>query len=109
MKNPVSASSLTQRVTLQKPVYVRDELGGALATWQDAATLWAHIRPLSGNEAFVNRQVQGVQRFEILLRYRDDVKINHRLRAGERIFHILSVEDVEEEGHTLRIAAEEIR
>lgn len=42
---------LNQQVRLQRLQKTPDGSGGFVSTWQDVATVWAEIRPLSGQEA----------------------------------------------------------
>ena len=104
----VTASELTQRLTLQVPIYSQDELGGAMVSWQDAPTLWAAIKPLRGSERFTDRRVQSRNYVEIRIRWRAGVLPSYRFTQGNRVFHILAVADVDEAGHTLEITAEEL-
>lgn len=105
----ITASQLNQRLVLQKPVYSQDELGGAMVTWQDAATLWASVKPVRGGERFASQRIESRQLFKIIIRYRGDVLPSHRFRKDTRVFSVLSVENVDEAGHTLEIVAEEIK
>ncbi|WP_066570645.1 phage head closure protein, partial [Snodgrassella sp. CFCC 13594] len=42
---------LNRRITIQKPVVIKDELGGVVAEdWQDFAKTWAYILNLNGKE-----------------------------------------------------------
>lgn len=108
MSAPVSASKLRHRLVLQKPVYARDEIGGTFVTWQNAASLWASIDPLRGDEKFNNQKLESRRFFKVFTRYRADIAPDLRFRKGTRTLLIRSVLNVDEENQTLEVICEEI-
>jgi SPP1 family predicted phage head-tail adaptor len=107
MSEMITASALKHRIILQKPVYSRDEMGGTATFWVDSATLWAAIEPMKSVESFEFQKDQFKRTHKITCRYRADIAPNLRFRKGGRVFHIKSVLDVNEEGHTLEAICEE--
>ena len=108
MSEIISASELKHRIILQKPIYSCNEMGGTATLWSDSITLWAAIEPIKSVETFAFKKDQFKRTHKIICRYRGDIAPNLRFRKGTRIFHIKSVLDVNEEGHTLETLCEEI-
>lgn len=108
MSTPVKASLLKHQIILQKPSYSRDAMGGAIVYWMDSKTLWAAIEPMRASENFEFHKEQFKRTHKITCRYHADIAPNLRFRKAGRIFHIKSVLDVNEEGHTLECLCEEV-
>ena len=90
-----SPSGLRHRLTLEKLQREEDE-GGFTETWITVAELWADLRPSGGSETVEADRIAGHVTHEVSLRYRPGVQPAMRFRLGARLFHILSVIDVEE-------------
>ena len=67
------AGELDQRVELQKEVRVSDGQGGFTREWQAQATVWAQVRPLSGNERAHSERLAAEGGYRVVIRNRDDV------------------------------------
>lgn len=77
MLNP---AKLRHRVIIQKPVESQDPLNGAINTvWQDVATVWAEIAPLSVKELIQSQAEQSLVTGRITIRYRADIDRSCRL------------------------------
>ncbi|MCB6541139.1 phage head closure protein [Desulfovibrio desulfuricans] len=48
----MNAGRLRHRITLQALTRTTDDFGGVSEAWADAATLWASVEPLKGDEYF---------------------------------------------------------
>ena len=48
----MNAGRLRHRITLQALTRTTDDFGGVSEVWTDAATLWASVEPLKGDEYF---------------------------------------------------------
>lgn len=95
------AGKLRHRVTLQTPVQVQDSMTGGLETeWDDVATVWAEIAPLSARE-FVAAQTE-ISKItaRITIRYRDDVTAEMRIyhSAKDKFYNIEGVLSDKESG-----------
>ncbi|MGE4340357.1 MAG: phage head closure protein [Pigmentiphaga sp.] len=75
-KSPYSAGELNQRVTLRKEVKSDDGMGGNTSSWQDIATVWAKVRPMTGNEREHSDRLNAAANYLILIRDRSDVDEN---------------------------------
>jgi SPP1 family predicted phage head-tail adaptor len=77
---------MRHRVTIQRPV--ADPAWGGTTTWQDHATVWAAIEPLSGREFFAAQQVQSETTGKITIRYIPGITADMRILHGSRIFEL---------------------
>ena len=64
---------LSERVTFRRYQQSQDEYGALVETTQDYATVWAHVRPSSGNEVEFADSVEARRMYLIVVRYRSDV------------------------------------
>lgn len=83
-----SPADLNKRITLQYPTKVGDGMGGFTNTWADAATIWAGIWPLRGDEAMAAAQAGGTITHRIRIRYRAKIRTSWRVKFGNRYFNI---------------------
>src|SRR5690606_13781910 len=65
---------LTERVTFRREVRTDDGMGGSTLSWQDIATVWAHVRPMNGNERLASAQVESHANYLIVARAPRDVQ-----------------------------------
>ena len=90
--NLVCASELDRRVQLQAPVPAAsapsDQNAEPGDPWYTVAELWAGIRPLSGREVLLARQVVAEASHEVRIRYRGDVTSRHRFVYKGRLLYI---------------------
>ena len=91
----ISPSELRHRLTLEQLSRVADEGGGFTEDWVTVATLFAGLRPISGDERYESDRLAGRITHEVVLRYKAGVVPAMRFRKSARIFHIVSVIDVE--------------
>lgn len=108
MSTPILASKIRHRLTLQKPIYSRDEIGGTMIAWHDVAAIWGSIEPLRGEERFQFQKMQTRQNFKISVRFRADIVPDLRLKKGNRLFLIRSISDIDEQNRMLVLFCEEI-
>lgn len=87
----LEAGKLRHRLVIQKPVETQDSVTGAMAVnWQEVATVWSAIEPLSAKE-FIAAQVENSQvSARITVRYRSDLTHEMRLyhAAKDKIYKI---------------------
>jgi len=98
---------LRHRLVIEQPETTPDGAGGLTESWIALAEVWGAIEPLSGSERVEAGRIAGRHMHDITIRYRGDVSRNMRIRLSDRIFHILTLEDVGGRGQWLRILAEE--
>jgi SPP1 family predicted phage head-tail adaptor len=100
-------SDLRHRLALEELDRVSDGGGGFTETWVGAATLWCDLRPLAGSETVEADRLAGTVTHEVALRYRPGVVPAMRFRNGGRVFHIVSVINVDERDRWLKCLCEE--
>ena len=100
-------SDLRHRLTLEELQREEDEGGGFTEIWVEMATLWADLRPVGGSESVEADRLAGRVTHEISLRYRPGVQPAMRFRKGARLFHIVTVINVEERNRWLKCLCEE--
>lgn len=76
-----------QRITLQRRIEVRNSIGEAVITYQDAINAWAAVEPLSGRELFNAQQTQS----EVTTRVR--MHWQRGITERMRIVHVTSWQD----------------
>jgi len=103
----LSIGALRHRLTLEQLSLSPDSGGGVTESWVQVAQVWGAIEPLSGRERVEAARIAGRHMYDIRLRFRADVDPSMRLRMGTRIFHILSIEDVDGRGQWLKALCEE--
>ncbi|MGL4394909.1 MAG: phage head closure protein [Hyphomicrobium sp.] len=107
MKAPVTVGDLRHRIVIEAETRVSDGAGGASATWQTVAEVWAAIWPRSTDETFTADRLAGRATHDIWIRHRAGVVPAMRLRFGQRLFDIRGVIDSEDRGHWLKCVVEE--
>jgi SPP1 family predicted phage head-tail adaptor len=70
---------MNERVTLQSQTTVSDGAGGSVLTWQDLATVWAHVRPRTGREMERYDRVNATSLYMFVIRWRDDIDERNRI------------------------------
>jgi SPP1 family predicted phage head-tail adaptor len=66
----------------------KDTFGQPTLVWDDVATIWAKVSPLSAREAFWASQIQASTTHTIVCRYDPRIVTTARLRMGSRIFNL---------------------
>jgi SPP1 family predicted phage head-tail adaptor len=88
------ANRLTERVSILQPVTSTDELGGQVVSWEELASCWAEVRPMSGNrERVVAQQVNSQPGYRVVMRLRSDVTADMRVQWKNRSLAIHSLHE----------------
>jgi len=98
------AGALNKRVIIERKTDARGTYGEPVATWATLLTVWAGIKPVSGNEQVQGGQLDATATHSITMRH-TDILSTDRINFGGRIFNIVSVLDQEERGRELKIMA----
>jgi SPP1 family predicted phage head-tail adaptor len=88
-----SIGALKARVTLQSPLRVADEIGGAAIAWSDEGDVWAEITALSTGESVAFDAAPSVSSRRVTINRRDDVRAGWRIAWGPRLLRITGVRD----------------
>lgn len=96
---------LDKRITIERRSTTLDAYGQQLDAWTTVANCWANIRPIGGRERIAAMQTQADLTHTVAVRYNIHLlppqeisayRIIYQTPAGERIFNITSVRDVDE-------------
>ena len=85
-----------------------DPLQGSEDQWNDVATVWAAIDPVSGREFYAAEQSQSEVTHKIRCRYRPGLTTAMRIKLGNRLFQIVSIINWEERGESLLLMCKEL-
>lgn len=108
------SGQMRQTVTLQQPVTPQtfDSFGQPIVSYTTSGPYSAQIRPLSGREAIVAKQVKAEATHMITMRYLGPTVVLNpltRIVYGTRIFGVVQVLNVEERDRWYEIIAQEIQ
>ena len=98
---------LKHRIIIQTFSESKNDFGEGVKSWNDYATAYASITPLSAKEYF-KAGVQAEATHKVELRYIDGIKPKMRVLYGERIFDIESVINIREENRVLQLICTEV-
>jgi SPP1 family predicted phage head-tail adaptor len=98
---------LTKNATIRYYTTVSDGMGGSLVTWNDGASIWCDITPLSANEVLQYGAVNSNVTHKIIARYRPNLTHENKLKLDNRIFSITAVLNAGEQGYITELLAHE--
>ncbi len=100
--------SMTQRITLQQPSTSLDDVGQAVPSWSDVATVWASAQPLRGREYWAANSIESEAVVRFRMRWRSGVTSAMRVIWRGAAHAIVSPPiDVNGESHTLELMCSE--
>ena len=87
------AGKLRHRVTIQKPGGTTQDpdTGEPTSGWQDVATVWASIEPLSAREFIAAQAGQSQITARVVMRHREGIDATMRLKHKARVYNIEGV------------------
>jgi SPP1 family predicted phage head-tail adaptor len=92
--SPVRAGDLRDRITIRRESNTKNAHGGLTRAWQTVADgLPANVTSLNGREAVIGQVLQGISQFEIVVRYRTDIRVSDQVKWNGRELNIHSAED----------------
>ena len=94
---------LNKRITFQL-----QDLDSEDEEWEDIATTWANINPISGKEYYSAETINSDLTHKIRLRYRRGITPDMRILYNGRIFYIVSVINEYEKNTMLRLMCREL-
>jgi SPP1 family predicted phage head-tail adaptor len=98
-----SIGRLRSKVDLQTSTDTRDAGGGLSCVFETTASIFADIRPQSGDETYRQGKVQEKLTHKIFIRYRTGVKATQRILFENRVFNIRSIINVDERDRFLEL------
>ncbi|AOR64860.1 phage head closure protein [Pectobacterium wasabiae] len=75
----MNIGKMRHRVTIQNFTTTRDAGGQPIETWNDIATVWAEVSPISGRELVSSGAVSAEATIRVWMRFRRDVSAASRL------------------------------
>lgn len=99
----IPAGEFRQRITIQTPTLIQDDIGGGVYQWDDLKTVWARIQTASVgetnrnilssryNERFQQAQTREIQFFNVTMRYDSDITTDMRFTYNNRVFQIEAI------------------
>ncbi len=108
----MQAGALNRRITIQQRSPGQDENGAQIDAWADVCSIWASIKPLSGQELMAAQAVQSEISHRITIRYQLQFSnpkhvATLRIMYKERIFNIHAAMNIEEANKMIEILATE--
>jgi len=94
----IDAGRFSSELALERLRPVPDGIGGYAERWEEVATLWARVEPVSDATRTFGAQPLEEITHRITMRFRDDIASGMRLRKAARHFIILTVHDPDESG-----------
>jgi SPP1 family predicted phage head-tail adaptor len=90
-KPNVNAGQLRHRITIQRFISEKDELGQESESdgeWVNFKSVWADIKTMQGREYFAAAAVQAENTTRFIMRYTDDITSDMRIVYKGRVFEI---------------------
>lgn len=94
-----------QRVEIERYITVPDGMGGTTQEWAAVGSVWANIRPLSGQKRLEFGKLGSTVTHEIQMRYRTDITDQDRLMYNGRNFTLKFKINEDEENAFLSFGA----
>lgn len=70
---------LDKRITFKRETRTADRVGGVVVSLTNVATVWAHVRPRTGNESENSSRVEAKSSFLFVIRNRSDILESDRI------------------------------
>lgn len=91
-KPNINTGSLRHRITIQRFVPEKDELGQESESdgeWVDHKQVWSDIKTMQGREYFAAAAIQAESTTRFIIRYSDSITSNMRIVYKGRVFEIV--------------------
>lgn len=87
----VAAGRLRHRIRIDAQVVHVNSSGEQETAWEEVATVWAAVEPLSARESMIAEQTQSKVNARIVIRARDDIRASMRAVHGITVYNIEGV------------------
>jgi len=88
------AGDLDRRITIQSYSYERDDFGGEIPIWTDAAAVWAQVAQEGGREFLGAETIRSERKVVFRLRWLPGITVTHRVLYDGREHNILEVREL---------------
>lgn len=105
----MNPGKLNKRITFQRKSSGKDSDGFELPeAYKDVVSVWAGAKTISGREYYQAAAVQNEKKVRWIIRYREGLTEDMRVKFKTRIFEIKAILDDDELKKTLTIVCEEV-
>ena len=87
----MQTGKLDQKITLENPVETNTG-GELLVSYVAVETVFGHVRSQRGNESFEAARQESKATLRILLRFRDDIKTDWRIKWDDQYYNIIYID-----------------
>lgn len=98
---------MRHRIRIQRLGQARNEFGEPEDHWEDVATVWSSIQPVSGREFMEALKAQAEVTHRVTIRYTPAVKASMRVLFGDRVLDILHILDAWEQHREMTLLCKE--
>jgi len=102
------AGELNRIITFQRKTTTYDALNQPIETWANAFSAWAAVITTGGREFYAAQKLDAETSAVFRVRYTQAVNNKMRIKHGNRIFEIISLNDVDGARAELQISAKEV-
>jgi SPP1 family predicted phage head-tail adaptor len=103
----MTSGILRKRVTFQAETPTSDGAGGYALVWTDVITVWADIKPSSGNKYLIDGHLEGHITHRVTMRHVPGITTDIRMSCNNRLFNIRAVLNPDESNRWLELLVEE--
>ena len=103
----MNSGDLRKQVTFQAETPTTDSAGGYALVWTNVMTVWADIKPSSGQKYFVDGHLEGHVTHHVTMRYQSGITTDMRMIYNSRVFNIRAVLNTNESNRWLELLVEE--
>lgn len=103
----LNAGRLRHRLELQSHATTVDSAGQESTAWTTYATVWGSIEPLSGKEYERGSAIYGQTVCRIVIRYRNDVALTHRISHASKVYNLREIRDLNTRNRVLHLIVSE--
>lgn len=86
-------SAMRARVTLEEPVRIADEIGGAAILWTSRGDVWAAVDALGARQVALYDAAFAAASHRVVIYRREDVAHGWRVLWGGRVLRVVGVID----------------
>lgn len=106
----MNVGRLNHRITIQRFTEYEDENGFTKEGWADLKTVWCSMNNLYGKEYWEAKQYEAESTVEFVIRYSacKDLSVKDRLKKGDKLFNITSVDNVMYKNEVFKVKALEV-
>lgn len=102
----MQAGDLDERVTFKRLTSTPDGEGGSTESWASVATVYAKVKPITGDESQQTMRTEATRRYLVTIRYRSDFREEDRIEWRDRKMNIRVIRDMGPRATWLEIEAD---